>query len=216
MVADTRKRKVWLVRHGNRLDFIRPEWFLSALFKYDPPLCPAGKIQAQETAKYLSSKAIAHIFVSPYCRTIQTALPMAIAHNLPLNLEAGLGEWENPDWMGEKPQLTNERIVEVENVINRDYRSLVQPQYPETQEEMWARAKKTTQFLVENYAGNLLIVGHKESLFGAAIAFLGKEPDFDFDVCGITEFCWTGDRWKCTLANDQSHLSDPGVKVAEY
>ena len=79
-------RKVWLVRHGNRLDFIHPEWFLSAQFKYDPPLCPAGKIQAQETAMRLKSEAIAHIFVSPYRRALETAMPVAIAHGLFLKL----------------------------------------------------------------------------------------------------------------------------------
>ena len=56
----------------------------------------------------------------------------------------------------------------------------------------------------------------RPTLIGCAIALLGQEPDFTFDVCGITEFYWVGDRWECTLANDQSHLSDPGVKVAQY
>ncbi len=209
-------RKVWLVRHGNRLDFIQPQWFTTAKFKYDPPLCNAGLIQAQETATRLKQEKIDHIFASPYQRTLQTAMSMAIAHNVPLKLETGLGEWENPDWMPEKPRLTDKPLAGVENLIDRAYQSLVQPQYPEAQSAIWARAKKTTQLLLENYAGNLLIVGHKESLIGCAIAFLGGKPDFSFDVCGVTEFCWDGDRWECTLANDQSHLSDPGVKVAHY
>ena len=32
----------------------------------------------------------------------------------------------------------------------------------------------------------------------------------------VVAFSKEGDRWICTLANDQSHLSDPGVKVAQY
>ena len=81
---------------------------------------------------------------------------------------------------------------------------------------MWQRSAEATKVILANYVGNLLVVGHKESLIGCAITLLGQEPDFTFDVCGITEFYWVGDRWECTLTNDQSHLSDPGVKVAEY
>lgn len=208
--------KIWLVRHGNRLDFVQPEWFITAKFKYDPPLCNAGLIQAQETAIRLSKEKVNHIFVSPYQRTLQTAIGMAIAHNLPLNIEAGLGEWENPDWMKTKPQLTDKKIIGIEPLINQKYVSLVQPNYPEMQTEMWARAKKITQLVLKNYVGNILIVGHKEPLMGCAIALLNHKPNFNFDVCGITEFSKEGDRWICTLANDQSHLSDPGVKVAQY
>ena len=79
---------------------------------------------------------------------------------------------------------------------------------------MLARSKKTMQLLLKQYAGNLLVVGHKDTLSGCVIALLGREPDFTFDVCGISEFIQRGDRWVCSLANDQSHLSEPGVKIA--
>ncbi|AFY38519.1 Phosphoglycerate mutase [[Leptolyngbya] sp. PCC 7376] len=207
-------RKVWLVRHGNRLDFIQPKWFVSAQFPYDSPLCPAGTLQARELAQRLKSEVVGHIFVSPYRRTLETAMAVAIAYQLSLKVETGLGEWLNQDWMPGKPKLTSEPLQYADELIERNYKSFVVPQYPERRSPMLQRSAKTMQFLLTNYAGNLLVVGHKEPLIGCAIALLGKEPEFSFDVCAISEFTQTGKHWDCTLANDQTHLSDPGVKVA--
>ena len=162
----------------------------------------------------LESEAIAHIFTSTYRRTLETAMPVAATHGLFLKLEPGLGEWQNPDWMPGAPELTNEPLVGLEDCIDRDYQGLVIPDYPEGRSPMLARAGKTMKLLLKKYAGNLLVVGHKDPLIGCAIALLGRESDFSFDVCGISEFTQIGDHWGCTLVNDQNHLSEPGVKVA--
>jgi hypothetical protein len=37
---------VWIARHGNRLDFVNPEWFNTAERPYDPPLSEDGIEQA--------------------------------------------------------------------------------------------------------------------------------------------------------------------------
>ncbi|MGK7892391.1 MAG: histidine phosphatase family protein, partial [Xenococcus sp. (in: cyanobacteria)] len=36
------KQTVWIARHGNRLDFVNPEWFNTATRRYDPPLSEDG------------------------------------------------------------------------------------------------------------------------------------------------------------------------------
>ena len=58
-------KTVWIVRHGNRLDFVYPEWFELATRRYDPPLAEDGFIQANKLALRLASEKIDHIFTSP-------------------------------------------------------------------------------------------------------------------------------------------------------
>jgi broad specificity phosphatase PhoE len=215
-------RRVWLVRHGNRLDFVRPEWFETAIHPYDPPLCPAGLLQAKELGTRLRCEGIDHVFVSPFLRTLQTAAAIAPSFplkKLSLKIEGGLGEWLNPAWMPAAPSLSFDPTLDNGDFqnhcsVDRDYRSQCQPVYPESESQMLQRSAATMNYLVERYSGNLLVVAHKESLRGCAIALTGAEPAFSFDVCSITGLQHQGDRWQYILTNDSSHLSDPGVKVA--
>mmetsp|Transcript_56497 Transcript_56497/g.113156 ORF Transcript_56497/g.113156 Transcript_56497/m.113156 type:complete len:300 (+) Transcript_56497:22-921(+) len=91
---------LFLVRHGARLDFVRPEWKLEAEelgheFR-DPPLSILGHRQARETAAYISvlpdHEKPARLLTSPFLRVIQTAAPTADALGLPLEVEEGLAE----------------------------------------------------------------------------------------------------------------------------
>lgn len=208
-------RSIWLVRHGNRLDFIQPEWFETADRRYDPPLCPVGHRQAQELSQHLLSKPIEHIFVSPFLRTLQTAHYFAAIAHLPMKVEAGLGEWHNPDWMTAAP-VTHPRAMCLEEFdsIDQGYQSLVSPTYPENRGQMSARAVRTMQMILEQYSGNILLVGHKAPLGNCFAALLGTKRLLDFEVCGVTELGFSGDRWQCIHQNDIRHLSDPGIKVA--
>lgn len=208
-------RSIWLVRHGNRLDFVQPEWFEKADRRYDPPLCPAGHRQAQELSQCLLSKPIDHLFVSPFLRTLQTAHYFAAAADLPMKLEMGLGEWHNLDWMTAAPVThPRARYLEEFSSIDRSYESLVLPIYPESFEQMSLRAIRTMCLILERYSGNILFVGHKAPLGSCFAEFLGTEQSIDFEVCGVTELRFLGDRWQCIHQNEISHLSNPGVKIA--
>lgn len=44
---------VWIARHGNRLDFVNPEWFNTAERPYDPPLSEDGIVQAKQLGQRL-------------------------------------------------------------------------------------------------------------------------------------------------------------------
>ncbi|NJN73857.1 MAG: histidine phosphatase family protein [Limnothrix sp. RL_2_0] len=208
-------RSIWLVRHGNRLDFVQPEWFEYADRRYDPPLCPAGQQQARELSQCLLSKPIDHVFVSPFLRTLQTAHYLTAAANLPMKLEAGLGEWHNPDWMTEAP-VTHSLAMGLEGFepIDRAYKSFVFPAYPESHEQMSRRSVQAMQMILERYSGNILFVGHKAPLGSCFSALLGTEQCIDFEVGGITELGFSGDRWQCIHQNDINHLTNPGIKVA--
>ncbi len=100
---------IWLARHANRLDFVNPDWFLTAEYRYDPPLSEDGMVQAKQLGQRLKDENIHHIFASPFLRTVQTANAVAEVLDLPIKLETGLSEWLNPEWMTEDPKRLSSR-----------------------------------------------------------------------------------------------------------
>lgn len=76
---------VWIARHANRLDFVNPDWFLTAERRYDPPLSEDGIVQAQQLARRLKPENIAHIFASPFCEQYKRRMQSQKCSIYPLN-----------------------------------------------------------------------------------------------------------------------------------
>jgi broad specificity phosphatase PhoE len=200
-------RTLWIARHGNRLDFVYPEWFETASLRYDPPLSEDGQHQVQHLAHRLQSEAIAHVFCSPFLRAIQTAHPIATALDLPLNLEAGLGEWHNPDWMTESPQThVFDDLKPHYPRINDNYRSYLRPQYPETESQLRQRLSAIAHHLVATYSENLLLVGHSATVMWITAALLPDTPLIRSPLCCLVKLVHKGDRWHPELLGDTTHL----------
>ena len=51
-------RIIWLIRHGNRLDFSNPEWLDTAERPHDCPLSPQGQQQARDTGVRLRREPV--------------------------------------------------------------------------------------------------------------------------------------------------------------
>ena len=191
---------VWIVRHANRLDFVYPEWFDTAERRYDPPLSPDGVIQAQQLAQRLKQEKIAHIFSSPFLRTIQTAREIAIVLDLPIKLERGLGEWLNPHWMTEMPTThPKELLIQEYPRIEWDYTSRVIPQYPETEEQMLLRSGETARKLAEDFMGSLLFVCHGPSVLGTTTGLVGGNPAINTSLCCLIKLVLHGNKWQIEL-----------------
>ena len=200
-------RIVWIARHGNRFDFVKPEWFNTAERRYDPPLSTDGLLQADKIGKRLQWENIHHIFASPFLRTIQTAHQIANILDLPIKLEAGLSEWYNPNWMSETPQIHSRELLEVKyQRIDWNYNSYFYPQYPETEAQMSYRTGKTAKWLVDNFGDNLLIVGHSMSVRGATQALVANMVDFPTPVASLVKLRGSENNWQLELAGDTSHL----------
>jgi probable phosphoglycerate mutase len=60
----------------------------------DPPLSAEGHEQAQKMAAFLQSEAIDRLYSSPMQRAHQTALPLAAAQDLEIELESGVAEYD--------------------------------------------------------------------------------------------------------------------------
>ena len=205
---------VWIARHGNRLDFVNPEWFNTAPRQYDPPLSEDGVIQARELGQRLNNENIAHIFASPFLRTIQTANEVGNILNLPIKLEAGLGEWHNPDWMTATPETHPQELLESQYPrIDWSYQSLVTPQYPESEAEVNRRTAATVKKIVAEFSEEILLVGHGASVWGGTRGLVPDCPTFKVSLCCLVKIVRNSDNWQLKLAGDTSHLSNTESKV---
>ena len=201
---------VWIARHGNRLDFVNPEWFNTAKRRYDPPLSEDGWVQAKELANRLKGERIEHIFSSPFLRTIQTAYCVAQTLNLPIKLEAGLSEWFNPDWMSEAPEIHPEEFLAQQYPsIDWNYQSLVIPQYPENETTVNQRTAITARKLVAAFSKNILLIGHGASVVGTAKGLMGENVIINASLCCLVKLVCENQTWRMPLNGDISHLSQP-------
>lgn len=201
---------VWIARHGNRIDFVNPNWFVTAERRYDPPLSEDGTIQAQQLGQRLKSEKIVHIFASPFLRTVQTANQVAEALDLPIKVEAGLSEWLNPEWMTVAPEkLTLAELHQQFPRIDLNYTSRVIAQYPENGTQALQRAAKTAKLLADEFPTDILLVGHGASVVGATMGLLDitVEPHIHVALCGLFKMVRHEQKWVMELNGDTSHLS---------
>ncbi|KAF8168057.1 histidine phosphatase superfamily [Crassisporium funariophilum] len=92
--------KIYIARHGFRLNWISTNWQSPTGLPRDPPLTAYGETQALELAEYFQSipeeERPTAIFSSPYYRCLQTSQPVAKALNIPIYVEHGIAEWYSP------------------------------------------------------------------------------------------------------------------------
>lgn len=203
---------VWLCRHGNRIDFVDPTWKGS-----DPHLSPDGCIQARETGARLRGENIRHIFASPFFRAIETASYIADALDLAVKIEHGICEWLKGGWFPATPDFISldQAIVQFPRV-DRDYCSKVQPEYPETREDVNARCALTMRRLLEAYPEDFLLIGHGASTLGAAKALVGHDVELSVGLCALTKIVRQDGEWQLELNGDASHLTGGEAHAGKF
>ena len=203
---------IWIARHANRLDFVNPDWFLTAERRYDPPLSDDGMVQAQQLANRLKGENISHIFASPFLRTVQTAAAIASVLDLPIKLETGLSEWLNPDWMTEEPErLSTPTLAELYPQIDISYTPQIAVNYPETKQKMRQRSAQTARCLVQEYSPkDILLVAHGASVLGAAMGLVGDVAigEVKASLCSLVKIVRQETQWFLELKGDTSHLTE--------
>jgi broad specificity phosphatase PhoE len=200
---------VWIARHGNRLDFVNPEWFNTAERPYDPPLSEDGFVQAKQLGQRLIGEGIVHIFASPFLRTVQTASQVADCLDLPIKIEMGLSEWLNPAWMKTEPErLPIEVLQEQCPRIDPSYTSRVIAKYPETSEMVFERTALVAQCLMAEFSEDILLVGHGASVVGVTQALVGGTPEVNAALCCLVKVVRKEQEWVMELNGDTSHLSE--------
>lgn len=204
------EKKLWIIRHGYRIDFNDPHWVDTAKNPYNPPLAPVGFEQAAETAEVLKDKEIDFIISSPFLRTIQTANIIAEKLETKVILEAGLSEWNSLKDFDYKPELDDPHLlVKDYPYINPDSESMIYPDYPEDLDALDNRMNTVLAGILAKYGTNILIISHGSpirSIFKMLIGYQGK--DFP-SMCSISQFCYSADKWKIEINSDSSHLKNP-------
>jgi broad specificity phosphatase PhoE len=202
---------VWIARHANRLDFVNPDWFLTAERRYDPPLSDDGVVQTQQLARRLKKENIAHIFASPFLRTVQTANAVAEMLNLSIKLDTGLSEWLNPAWMTEEPErLSTPALAKLFPRIDTSYTSRIAAKYPETQEKVRERSGQTARCLATEFSPeDILLVAHGASVLGGAMGLVGEiaKTEVKASLCSLVKIVREDPEWLLELKGDTSHLT---------
>ncbi|KAL0479203.1 hypothetical protein AKO1_008030 [Acrasis kona] len=184
-------KNIYFTRHGERQDWVDPNWVKTAARKYDTPLSEGGMKQAKELGQYFCTlekeSQISVIYCSPFFRTVQTATNIANEINAKngssackIKVEAGLSEfyqdtikpWNNETLpISVKDLLTNDNKKTLnEEIIDQNYQSLYQPSYflglgVETRSQLRMRLKHTIKHILENSNHeNVLVVTHAASL----------------------------------------------------
>ncbi|MEJ2144251.1 MAG: histidine phosphatase family protein [Acidobacteriota bacterium] len=208
-------RSIWITRHGNRLDFVDPNWVKCATFPFDPPLSSDGIEQARQTAAALQGTGISRVVSSPFLRCIQTAVEIVDALDVPIVLEWGLSEWFNPCWFPSRPELVvANRSNRSDPRIDLDHVSLVRPEFPETKVRMYERVALAARLLIRAGDGDELWVGHGASVQGSVAGLLGVTPKEADEVlpgvpcCCLTRLVETPGGWSLERTCDTSHLSE--------
>ncbi|TAF50384.1 MAG: histidine phosphatase family protein [Oscillatoriales cyanobacterium] len=228
---------IWIARHGNRLDFVHPEWFNTAVRRYDPPLSEDGEIQAQQLADRLRPEPIRQIVASPFRRCVQTAHAVAKVLDLPIQLERGLCEWLNSDWMTEMPQTAPIAELQADFPhLDPAYQSMTQPRYPETEPHCLDRSGQTARAIADRAIleqaardqqstperQDILFVGHGATVHGMIWGLMADRPIVKAPLCCLTRIDRTLDHTtlppnqelavtqaRLVLNCDISHLSQP-------
>jgi broad specificity phosphatase PhoE len=190
------RQTIWIARHGNRLDFVHPEWFNTAARRYDPPLSDDGELQAQQLADRLCTEPIRQIVASPFRRCVQTAHAVAERLDLSIQLEWGICEWLNADWMTNMPETASIAELQAEFPrIDPADRSILRPSYPETEPNCLARSGQAARTIADQFAVNqveanessdLLFVGHGATVHGMIWGLQETRDPVKAPLCCLT------------------------------
>lgn len=183
-------RKIYIARHGERIDFVDPTWYGNAKNCHDPHLTKRGQEQASDLGEKLKPLNITHIYASPFSRCANTAANAAgkIDPNMKICIEPGACEWLNPNWYLHVPTGPKWRSVADLKAefpcIDDTYESIFpinlnSQAFPESEEQLRERCMKMIKTILQtcNGDGNVLIVGHGssvEALFMGLVPGLGS------------------------------------------
>lgn len=188
------EQHIWIVRHGDKFSSY-PDCpqagdapcYNKTLMGDNPPLTDCGIQQAQHTAKWLKSQSassqqgINNLLVSPYTRTLQTALPFADLLNLKLKVEYFISEANQAEGPFQ-PLNTNydgktaANLRHASDIWDLEYGGPAIPT-PEKPVHMYPdRIQKAVKIINNRFpvsSGNLLIVTHATPVLSLAFGLCG-------------------------------------------
>jgi broad specificity phosphatase PhoE len=201
-------RTIFLARHGSREDSENPEWIRHAENPYDPGVSAGGMHEARLLGKRVGLERISHLYSSPFLRAVQTARFCAQELGLSIRIEAGFGEWFNPEWFESRPRTRSvEELKAFFQSVDEDYSSLVVPEFPESKAECLRRFARTIELVLRQTDDGVLIVGHGATFEGVTAALFRSRFDPGADPASLSRIDYREGSWRLSVVNDTSFIS---------
>eukprot|EP00510_Aplanochytrium_minuta_P006456 CAMPEP_0184041738 /NCGR_PEP_ID=MMETSP0955-20130417/63854_1 /TAXON_ID=627963 /ORGANISM="Aplanochytrium sp, Strain PBS07" /LENGTH=232 /DNA_ID=CAMNT_0026332207 /DNA_START=186 /DNA_END=880 /DNA_ORIENTATION=+ len=199
MSKQTHTCKVYMVRHGERIDETRQadEWFKNNMKRwFDPPLTERGKAQARAAAEKLithfeslDSVPFDRVYASPLLRTMQTADQIAQHLSLPIEAVPGIATCTSnfkKHGARRQPLLSySEIIAHIDSEVN-EFDHTYKYDFHNTleliaQQEILSNSESTEH--------NILVVTHREGQRDTS--HVAKDYFVATPYCGIALFDFT-------------------------
>ncbi|KAM5535424.1 hypothetical protein V8D89_010946 [Ganoderma adspersum] len=222
--------RIFIARHGFRINWITDDWVSVTGTGRDPPLAPFGLSQAQELADFFRSlpeeERPTAIFSSPYHRCLQTARPTAEALKLPLYVDHGLSEWYSPVAPGTglhpRPGSAADLAKHISEVDDAWETILYPSRMGEEIDDVHDRARALLRALIPTVEHKynrvhkrILLVSHAATCIALTRALMDN-PALSLRVgcCSVTDFRPMNalsnvvGNWEATKLADGAHLRD--------
>ncbi len=211
-------KTLWLARHGNRKDFVDPDWAATADRPHDPGLSPDGVRQAQQLGRRVADLGVDRILSSPFLRAVETAHHVATRVDTRVVLAPGLGEWFNDDWFDTAPTpLGSEALSsQFDRVTPPPNGPCLKPSFPESRHRALDRIGTTGRCLTSRHSNSTpLLIGHGITVLGVLHGLVGEDvPDPGCPLASLTKVVNRDGTWHVALRNDTSHLEN-GDRAAD-
>lgn len=183
-------------------------------------LTERGQTQAGEVARYLRNAPVTAVWSSPLQRAVETAEPIARAHDLPIRVSDDLIEWKMADdWAGIRwedlpAQRPGELEAYLEHPLDLGFAS-------ETLAQLADRMRTALKDIASRHDGDVVVISHQDPVQAARLSLTGRDlasQHIDKPMHGTvitlrpgtpwTELtCWSPDQG----AGGRSSVSDDGV-----
>ena len=203
--------EIVLVRHGASQSAVDGQPFELLEGQADPPLSPHGERQAQAVAAFLAADPPAALFVTPLCRTAQTAAPLAALTGLRPVVVAELREVHLGELDGGAFRIAvHEGDPRIAEVFARERWDVIEG--AERMEDLAARTRAGIERIVASVPDGATVAA---IVHGGVIGELCRQASgsraFAFthaDNCSITRLMVFPDgRWWLRSFNESGHLA---------
>ena len=198
--------QIIVARHGET------EWNASEIFRgrCDIGLNETGIEQAEMLGNYLIDLRIEAIYSSPLKRALDTARSVAKHHNLNVNVNPGLMDFNYGAWGSLTHQAVKDKYRELYTRWLKEPHLVKIPE-GENLGEVRERAKSLLDRVVSKHSGLVVLVSHRVVNKVMICSMLGLENshfwDIKQDLGGITVFEHESGRYKLIKHNDTSYLN---------
>ena len=148
-------KTIIMVRHGQSASNVK-KTFTGQL---NAPLTEAGREQARRMARYLDKYRVDKIYVSSLERAVETAQPIAVHHNCPMEKRDELMEINSGLWQGLTFTEIAEKYPKTYEVWRTDIGKAT-PEEGETCEELYARVTEFFKKVLETPEETVCLVCH--------------------------------------------------------